>query len=105
MNMKLNILVIGRNPQIMETVLRLIKSQPGWDASGALTDEEALEKFKANEFQLVLFGGGVEAISESGLTQAFKKINQHIKIIRHYGGGGGLLFNEISEATQASPQL
>jgi hypothetical protein len=32
------------------------------------------------------------------LKTAFEKINPQIKMIRHYGGGGGLLFNEIEEA-------
>lgn len=96
--MKLNILVIGRHAQIMETILRLIDSQPEWKSMGALTDDEALETFKRNTFDLVLIGGGVEQSSEEKLTQEFKKLNSQIKIIRHYGGGSGLLFNEIHEA-------
>jgi hypothetical protein len=94
---KMNILVIGRHPQIMETVLRLINSQPGWKAEGAITDEEAVEKFNSN-FILVLIGGGVEESSEKKLKTAFEKINPQVKMIRHYGGGSGLLFNEIEEA-------
>jgi hypothetical protein len=49
---KMNILVFGRHPQIMETVLRLINSQPDWKAEGAITDQEAVEKFNSN-FNLV----------------------------------------------------
>lgn len=93
-----NILVIGRHPQILETVLRLINTQQTWKAAGALTDYEAVEKFGKNNFDLVLIGGGVEEHSETILKNEFKKINPHIKMIRHYGGGSGLLFNEINEA-------
>ena len=93
----INILVIGRHPQIMETVLRLINSHPGWKAEGAITDEEAVEKFNSN-FNLVLIGGGVEESSEEKMKTAFEKINPPVKMIRHYGGGSGLLFNEIEEA-------
>jgi hypothetical protein len=95
---QLNILVIGRHAQIMETILRLINSQPEWKAEGALMDAEAEMKFKASKFDLVLIGGGVEASSEGSLKTVFEKINPQIKIIRHYGGGSGLLFNEIEEA-------
>jgi DNA-binding NtrC family response regulator len=98
--MNLNILVIGRHAQIMETVLRLINSQAGWSATGAITDEEAIEKFNQGQFDLVLIGGGVEATSEQKFRVEFEKINPRIKIIRHYGGGSGLLFNEIMEATK-----
>jgi hypothetical protein len=83
---------------VMETVLRLINGEPGWKAEGALTDTEAEMKFKASKFDLVLIGGGVEAISERNLKTEFEKINPQIKVVRHYGGGSGLLFNEIEEA-------
>jgi len=96
--MKLNILVIGRHPQIMETILRLINAQPDRQAIGALTDNEAMEKFRETNFDLVLIGGGVEVESELKLKVEFEKVNPLIKIIRHYGGGSGLLFNEINEA-------
>lgn len=97
--MKLTILVIGRHAQIMETVLRLIHTQPDWRAIGALNDDEALQKFKEQHFDLVLIGGGVETSSEEKLTRSFRELKPNIKIIRHYGGGSGLLFNEIQEAT------
>jgi hypothetical protein len=93
----INILVIGRHVQIMETILRLINGQPDWKAEGAITDKEATEKFNST-FNLVLIGGGVEESSEQKLKGSFQKINPQIKVIRHYGGGGGLLFNEIEEA-------
>ncbi len=93
-----NILVIGRHVQIMETILRLINSQPRWTAEGALTDEDALVKFNGVDFNLVLIGGGVEESSEARLKTEFEKRNPQIKMIRHYGGGSGLLFNEIEEA-------
>jgi DNA-binding NarL/FixJ family response regulator len=95
---KTNILVIGRHPQIMETVLRLINAQPAYTAIGAITDSEALGKFKTEKFDLVLIGGGVEEESEQRFKSEFTTINPAIKIIRHYGGGSGLLFNEIEEA-------
>jgi DNA-binding NtrC family response regulator len=96
--MKTNILVIGRHQQIMETVVRLINAQPDWCAQGATTDEQAIEIFSVTPFQLVLIGGGVEEESESKLKMEFEKINPQIKVIRHFGGGSGLLFNEIHEA-------
>ncbi len=92
------ILVIGRHAQILETVLRLINAQQAWKAIGALTDNEAREKFGRDNFDLVLIGGGVEEESERSLKNEFEKINPQIKMIRHYGGGSGLLFNEINEA-------
>ena len=95
---KICILVIGRHPQIMETVLRLINGQPRWTAEGALTDEDALAKFNVADFNLVLIGGGVDESSEGRLRKEFEERNPQVKMIRHFGGGSGLLFNEIEEA-------
>lgn len=99
---KLNILVIGRHYEIMETVVRLLNSQPGWYAEGALNDREALEKFSQTAFECVLIGGGVEEASERQLTSEIKKLRPQTRVIRHFGGGSGLLFNEIQMALERS---
>lgn len=96
------ILVIGRHLQILETVVRLINSQPEMKAIGALSDDEAKKVFSEHIFDLVLIGGGVEEKSEADLKIFFEKINPRVKIIKHYGGGSGLLFNEITEAINSN---
>jgi hypothetical protein len=98
MNTSVTILVIGRHRQIMETILRLLNSQEKCRAEGALTDAEAELIYNNGNFDLVLIGGGVEEESEKKLSVIFKEKNSAVKIIRHYGGGSGLLFNEIEEA-------
>ena len=95
---KIEILVIGRHPQIMETVLRLINQNENWDAVGSLTDEEAIEKFHQHSFQLVLLSNGIEEASERKLRSLFSFQDPELIIIQHYGGGSGLLSNEIMEA-------
>jgi DNA-binding response OmpR family regulator len=94
----MHILVVGRNKDILETILRLLNSQPGWKATGALTDEEALKLFSAQLCEIVLLGGGVDEASEKKLTRELKKMSPLVKIVQHYGGGSGLLFAEIFEA-------
>jgi hypothetical protein len=96
----INILVVGRNPEILETILRLLNGRPGWNAVGAMTDEDALLRFSNQPCEIVLFGGGVEASSEEKLTLEFQKRSPAPKIIRHYGGGSGLLFGEIYQALE-----
>ncbi len=95
---KIEMLVIGRHPQIMETVFRLINQNENWNAVGALTDEDAVEKFQQHTFQLVLLGVGIEEASERKLRSLFTFQDPGISIIQHYGGGSGLLSNEIMEA-------
>jgi hypothetical protein len=95
---KIEILVIGRHPEILQTVIRLVNNNPAWNGTGCGTDEEALTAFANNTFNLVLLGGGIEKESEDKLCKAFRLLNPQITIIQHYGGGSGLLSAEIYEA-------
>ncbi|WP_426670650.1 hypothetical protein ACPPVU_05310 [Mucilaginibacter sp. McL0603] len=95
---KIQILVIGRNPEIVQTVVRLINNNPAWNATFALTDEEAIKHFESQSFNLVLLGGGIEPESDSLLRHEFITRNPNITIIQHYGGGSGLLATEINMA-------
>ena len=95
---KTEILVIGRHPEILETVVRLINNNIEWNCTGCNTDDEAITAFNNQKFDLILLGGGIENKSEKDLCAYFKSQNPAIKIIQHYGGGSGLLTAEIYEA-------
>lgn len=95
---KIQILVIGRHKEILETVLRLVNNNAAWSATGAATDEEAIALFTSQYFKLVLLGGGIEQESEDRLCAAFKTHRPDIIIVQHYGGGSGLLAAEIYQA-------
>lgn len=95
---KIEILVIGRHPEILQTVVRLVNNNPEWNATGVITDEEAITAFDSTNFKLVLLGGGIEKDSEESLNKLFKAKNPGINIVQHYGGGSGLLAAEIYEA-------
>jgi hypothetical protein len=95
---KIEILVTGRNPEIVQTVVRLINNNPAWNAAYALTDADAISLFQSRPFTLVLLGGGIEPESDALLREAFTSHNPQITIIQHYGGGSGLLATEINMA-------
>ena len=95
---KVEILVICRHEGILQTIVRLINNNPAWNATGAVTDDEALTAFTGHPFKLVLLGSGIEKASEDKLSMAFKIHDPSITIVEHYGGGSGLLFTEIYEA-------
>jgi hypothetical protein len=97
---KIQILVVGRNPEIVQTVVRLINNNPAWNAAHALTDEHAISTFESQPFHLVLLSGGIEPASDDYLRQAFTTHNPKITIVQHYGGGSGLLATEINMALE-----
>ena len=79
----------------MEIVVRLINANENWEGIGAVTDEEAIQIFQKENFDIVLLGSGIDEESEVMLDAFFRKVNSKIKIIQHYGGGSGLLKSEI----------
>jgi DNA-binding NtrC family response regulator len=97
---KIQILVVGREPEILQTVIRLINKNDQWNATGTRTDETAIELFHQHIFNLVLLGGGIENDSEIKLRKIFTLQNPAVKIIQHWGGGSGLLENEIRAALE-----
>lgn len=97
---RFEILVIGRNVDIHETVLRLINKNEKWFATGALTDEEVFQRCQETIFDMVLLGSGIEEESENKLREYFQSINPNLPIVQHYGGGSGLLYCEIIEVIE-----
>lgn len=100
---KLKILAIGRHPEIMQTVIRLINNNPDWDGTAAMTDKEAVQAFDHEVFDLIMLCSGIEPESEENLRAYFTAHRPAVKIIQHYGGGSGLLTAEIYEALKEQP--
>ena len=98
---KIQILVIGRNEQIVATVERLINNNQAWQATTCLTDEGAITACDKQAFDLVLLGGGIDIHSEAILRTAIRARRPGLKVIQHYGGGSGLLTTEINMALAA----
>jgi len=94
----MQILVIGRHNEILETVVRLLNKEENWMASGASSDTEAIRLFDEQKPAIVLLCAGIEDESETAIRQYCIDKNPSIIIIQHYGGGSGLLKNEILQA-------
>jgi hypothetical protein len=93
--MDINILAAGREAAILEVVERLINSHPGWSATTAATEDEAIAAFKEKKYAIVLVGAGFSAQEEETLRQKLLQLDPAVVVTRHYGGGSGLLENEI----------
>jgi len=92
------ILYIGKHPEILETVVRLINANENWFGIGAENEQEAIDLFPKYDFSIVLLGCGLSSETEKQLTEIFIKIQPKIHVIEHFGGGSGLLKNEILSA-------
>lgn len=92
----IDILIIGGNQQIMETIARLIDKEGKWLATIAYTLDEALANCLRKDFKLALLGAGIN--EEEKLREQLHLLRPTMPIIKHYGGGSGLLYAEIHQA-------
>jgi DNA-binding NtrC family response regulator len=95
---KLEILIIGTNEPIVKTIARLIDKENKWVAIVAFNLVEAKHILSTKQLKLVLIGAGLSESEEEELKQFIKNINPQLPIVKHYGGGSGLLFAEIYQA-------
>lgn len=98
MPQKINILYIGKHAEIMETVVRLINKNENWNGTGTTEYSQAKELFIKLPVNIVLLGCGIDEEDELMLREFFMLQKPNAKIIQHYGGGSGLLYNEITIA-------
>jgi hypothetical protein len=94
---KAEILIICTHDEILKTIVRLIDSNASMQGTGANTLEQALILFKISSFDLILIGAGLKKEEEELITNIDRSIKK-IPVVRHYGGGSGLLFTEIFQA-------
>lgn len=80
MGNKENLLVVGRHQSIMDKVIDTLKQQ-NYHAVGVSTDEEAVHLIASQEFDAVIFGGGVALDSTEYIKSAATKSNKKLKFI------------------------
>jgi DNA-binding NtrC family response regulator len=96
--MKVKILVVCANVDILKVVLRLTNANENWEAVGTSTFQEAIDRLPTEKFDLLLIGSGLTEAEEQALTDYVQSDIPNMRIIKHYGGGSGLLSAEIYQA-------
>ena len=98
-----NILVIGKDPEILKVVLRLLNDHqpPVYHAVGTTDLDQARSLFADSEIDLVLLTNGLGATLDASLREEFLARRPATRIMQHFGGGSGLLFGELEQALRA----
>ena len=99
---KIKILIVGTNEPIMKTIARLIDRDGKWLATIAFSVDEAIEICSASAFSLALICAGLALDDEVILNNKLKDLHPKMPIIKHYGGGSGLLYAEIYQGLATS---
>lgn len=82
----------------METIARLVNENEQWQAVIANSYTEACELCLKQRFVVALMGAGLTETEEENLQRFISVEQPKLPIVKHYGGGSGLLFAEIYQA-------
>ncbi|MDQ0595168.1 hypothetical protein QFZ37_003537 [Chryseobacterium ginsenosidimutans] len=91
----LNFLVIGKNQEILDTLKRIIENNEGWKAEIRSDENFCYEYIKENPVEIILLSSGLEEQFEKDIKVFCENLDKEVKVIDHYGGGSGLLKNEV----------
>lgn len=91
----LHFLVIGKNQEILAVLKRIIENNEGWTAEIQGDEHFCYEYIKDNKVDIVLLSSGLEDEFEKDIKVFCENLDKDVKVIDHYGGGSGLLKNEV----------
>ncbi len=94
----LEILIVGTHKPILATIQRLINNEAQWNATLAYSVKEATNICLERDIVLLLIGAGLDETAELELQQQLALLRPQLPVVKHYGGGSGLLFAEIYQA-------
>ena len=91
----LHFLVIGTNDVILETLVRVISSVDHWTAHSCQELESMFDYLKQEKVNVLLLSSGLEDEVERKIKTIVPFLYPETVVIAHYGGGSGLLKNEV----------
>lgn len=91
----LHFLVLGKNQEILDVLKRIIENNEGWTAEIQSDEEQSYRYIKEQKVDIVLLSSGLDDQFEINIKVFCADFDKDVKVIDHYGGGSGLLKNEV----------
>ncbi|WP_433902452.1 hypothetical protein [Sphingobacterium puteale] len=89
------IILFGKNEEILHTLQRIITGTNGWQAV-IQQDLSTCKKYLSSyPVDILLLSSGLSTLEETEIMDHLSYLDHPIGLIKHYGGGSGLLKNEI----------
>lgn len=93
-----SILSVSTHPEILAVMNRLVNQREGWTGAEADSLTTASRLLRSHSFDILLLGTGIDDTAEAQLQRLLDAQGQPCRIVRHFGGGSGLLLSEIMGA-------
>lgn len=100
---KIQILLIGRDPVVVQKLLRFINENPEWEGTGTIDDKSAHTLFNQSKYSYVVLVDHFSEISLESFYRDFKILNPDVNFLRHYGDSTGLLASELDTLMEKHP--
>ncbi|MGE8428766.1 MAG: hypothetical protein ACN6O7_12850 [Sphingobacterium sp.] len=91
----INFLLLGKNEEILLTLKRIIESTPSWNATIQQDLGTCKKHLIDDPVDVLLLSSGLSPQEEHEITDHLSRLAYPIGLIKHYGGGSGLLKNEV----------
>ncbi|MCO5230259.1 MAG: hypothetical protein M9958_03790 [Chitinophagales bacterium] len=89
------ILVICYHQEILNTLERILLKTPNYKPNVSSDIASTNSYLSENKFDAIILGSGIPENQEQKIERWVKNNTSSTAIIYHYGGGSGLLFNEL----------
>lgn len=94
--MRINILLYCPDAAQLHHLEGLLAKEEGWEFVGTTSDEQAIELFNRERFDLVILAGDIAPAVDSKLKKLFTMLDRHISILNFYGGDDWFLRVQVS---------
>jgi hypothetical protein len=94
----IKILSACNHPEILKIMDRLVEKRPDWSSSTAADLPTVVELLTRERFELLLLGAGFAEAEQRTIEALIEEKGLPTKVVKHYGGGSGLLYSEITMA-------
>ena len=90
-----NVLIVSADPEITEVIVRLVNGYEGFQGESISAVDQLSATLEKSAFDILLLGAGFTEQEEGRIKETASLINPELKVIEHYGGGSGLLLEEL----------
>ncbi|WP_312337151.1 hypothetical protein [Sphingobacterium sp.] len=91
----LTFIIFGKNEEILLTLKRIIELTPTWNAIIQQDLNACKQQLLDEPVDVLLLSSGLSIEDEREITDHLSRLTYPIGLIKHYGGGSGLLKNEV----------
>ena len=90
-----NVLIIGADPEITTVIERLVNGFQGFRGEAITSIRDLALKLADSQFDVLLLGAGFTKAQETQIRETASSVAPYTRVIEHYGGGSGLLLEEL----------